>query len=371
MIDKEHGSYSSILDQVKLDIECLNRAWSFDTLLSRIQSLDIIIAAEDFWNNPQEAARIMKEKSLAESRWRTLSDYYDQFEMYSSEEDYNLLGSVYKLAEDLAGQKLKCLFTEIDEAGCFLQVRAGAGGLEARDWAKMLFRMYFRYAQKAGYKVEIIEESVISDLLDWGMLKITPTNSALYPYGYLKHECGSHRLVRMSPFDSSGSRHTSFVGVDVFPVSDKTIQIEIEKKDLEILYCRASGAGGQHVNKTDSAVRVRHIPTNIVAECQNDRSQHKNLEQAMTVLKSRLYANELNKQKQSEQERIATRGDISWGYQVRSYVLQPYQLVTDLRTRHEESNAHRVLDGDIQGFLDSAIMQLNQKDDEIDIKQKK
>ena len=247
---------------------------------------------------------------------------------------------------------------EADKNNCFIEVHAGAGGTEAQDWALMLTRMYSRWAESKGYKVEWIEESPGDEAgLKSSSFKIITHKNADHPYGWLKGESGVHRLVRISPFDSAARRHTSFASVYVYPEVDDAIDIQIEDKDLRVDTYRASGAGGQHVNKTDSAIRITHIPTGVVVQCQNDRSQHRNRAQAMSMLKARLYEVELQKREAAAQATEATKSEIGWGHQIRSYVLQPYQMVKDLRTHVEKGNAHGVLEGDIDAFLEATLAQ--------------
>jgi len=241
---------------------------------------------------------------------------------------------------------------EADANDCFLEVNAGAGGTEAQDWAEMLLRMYTRWSDSHGYKVEWLEESAGEEAgIKSASLRVKGPNA----YGWLKTESGVHRLVRISPFDSQARRHTSFASVWVYPVIDDTIEIEVLDKDLRIDTYRASGAGGQHVNKTDSAVRMTHLPTGIVVQCQNDRSQHKNRAQAMAMLRARLYEHELQKRETAAQAEADSKTDIGWGHQIRSYVLQPYQMVKDLRTGVEKGNAQGVLDGDLDTFLEASL----------------
>ncbi len=241
---------------------------------------------------------------------------------------------------------------EMDANDCFLEVNAGAGGTEAQDWAEMLVRMYTRWADAHGYKVEWLEESAGEEAgIKSASLRVKGPNA----YGWLKTESGVHRLVRISPFDSQARRHTSFASVWVYPVIDDAIEIEVLDKDLRVDTYRASGAGGQHVNKTDSAVRMTHLPTGIVVQCQNDRSQHKNRAQAMAMLRARLYEHELQKRETAAQAEADSKTDIGWGHQIRSYVLQPYQMVKDLRTGVEKGNAQGVLDGDLDPFLEASL----------------
>jgi peptide chain release factor 2 len=243
---------------------------------------------------------------------------------------------------------------EADGNDCYLEVNAGAGGTEAQDWAEMLVRMYSRWADAHGYALEWIEESPGEEAgLKSASLKVKGPNA----YGWLKTETGVHRLVRISPFDSQARRHTSFASVWIYPVVDDAIEIEIQDKDLRVDTYRSSGAGGQHVNKTDSAVRITHLPTGIVVQCQNDRSQHKNRAQATAMLRARLYEHELQKREAEAQAEADAKSDIAWGHQIRSYVLQPYQMVKDLRTAVEKGNAQGVLDGDIDPFLQAALAQ--------------
>ena len=241
---------------------------------------------------------------------------------------------------------------EADKLDCYLEVHAGAGGTEAQDWAEMLVRMYSRWAERRGYKTEWLEESAGEEAgLKSATLKITGHNA----YGWLRTESGVHRLVRISPYDSQARRHTSFSSVWIFPVIDDSIQIEIEDKDLKVDTYRASGAGGQHVNKTDSAIRITHEPTGIVVQCQNDRSQHRNRATAMDMLRARLYEAEIRRREEEAAATEATKSDIGWGHQLRSYVLQPYQMVKDLRTGVESGNPSAVLDGDIDAFLEASL----------------
>ena len=286
-----------------------------------------------------------------------LSDGVTLAELAESEEDAASLDEAQGLLDALKArarkQQLQSLLSgEADANDCYLEVNAGAGGTEAQDWAEMLLRMYSRWAESRGYKVELIDESAGEEA---GLKSASITIKGMNAYGWLKTESGVHRLVRISPFDSQARRHTSFASVWVYPVVDDTIDIEILDKDLRIDTYRASGAGGQHVNRTDSAVRMTHLPTGIVAQCQNDRSQHKNRAQAMAMLKARLYEHELKKREDAAQAEQDAKSDIGWGHQIRSYVLQPYQMVKDLRTQVEKGNAQGVLDGDLDDYLEAAL----------------
>jgi len=242
---------------------------------------------------------------------------------------------------------------EPDQNNSFLEIHAGAGGTESQDWAKMLQRMYVRWAESKGFDISLLQESKGEEA---GIKSSTLKISGDYIYGWLKRESGIHRLVRISPFDSNKRRHTSFASIWVYPEIDDKVEIEINEGDLRIDTYRASGAGGQHVNKTDSAVRVTHIPTHIVVQCQSGRSQHKNKSNAMTMLKSRLYELELQKRKEEENKINSQKKDIGWGNQIRSYVLHPYKLIKDLRTNYESSNVSDVLDGSIDKFLEKSLI---------------
>ncbi len=240
----------------------------------------------------------------------------------------------------------------VDPNYIFLEIHAGAGGTESQDWAEMLLRMYIRWAEKQEAKISLLQETKGEEA---GIKSATIKIEINYAYGWLKRESGIHRLVRISPFDSNKRRHTSFASVWVFPEIDDRIEIEIKESDLKIDTYRASGAGGQHVNTTDSAVRIKHVPTDIVVQCQNDRSQHKNKASAMKMLKSRIYEYELQKRKEKENALNDQKQQIGWGSQIRSYVLHPYKLIKDLRTNHESSNVNDILDGDIDGFLEKSL----------------
>lgn len=267
----------------------------------------------------------------------------------------SLYDDLTQLAEKIEDLKISTLMSgEADNSDCFLEIHAGAGGTEAQDWAEMLSRMYLRWAEKSDFKYEYLEESKGDEA---GIKSCTIKIIGDKAFGWLKVENGVHRLVRISPFDANAKRHTSFASVNVYPVVNDDIEIEIEEKDLRIDTYRASGAGGQHVNKTDSAVRITHIPTKIVVQCQQDRSQHRNRDIAMKMLKAKLYNLELQKREEEKMRLAKTKSDIAWGNQIRSYVLQPYQLVKDLRTGFEIPNFQTVLDGNIDPFLKAALVQ--------------
>ena len=290
---------------------------------------------------------------------REVADSVDLIKLGEIEEDGEVVAeaetTLAEIKEQAAKAELETLLSgEADANDCYLEVHAGAGGTEAQDWAEMLLRMYARWCDAHDYKVEWMEESAGEEAgLKSAIIKVSGHNA----YGWLKTESGVHRLVRISPYDSSARRHTSFSSAWVYPVIDDVIEIEIEEKELRVDTYRASGAGGQHVNKTDSAVRLTHLPTGIVVQCQNDRSQHKNRAQAMSMLKARLYESELQKREEAAQAEHDTKTEIGWGHQIRSYVLQPYQMVKDLRTEVETSNTQAVLDGDLDVFMAAALAQ--------------
>ncbi len=286
-----------------------------------------------------------------------LADCLELIEMADAEGDREVAEDAERTLKALKAQAAKLeleslLSGEADGNDCFLEVNAGAGGTEAQDWAEMLLRMYLRWAEAHGCKTEWLEESGGEEAgIKSATVQIKGTNA----YGWLKTEAGVHRLVRISPFDSQARRHTSFASVAVSPVIDDKITVEINEKDCRIDTYRASGAGGQHINKTDSAVRITHLPTNVVVQCQQERSQHKNRAKAWDMLRARLYERELKIREAASAALEATKTDIGWGHQIRSYVLQPYQMVKDLRTGVETSNSGAVLDGDIDRFLEAAL----------------
>ncbi len=318
----------------------------------------------DLWNDSTKAQALMRERTRLDSGIsaydevvRDLEDGIELIGMAEAEGDDVVLAeaeaALKALGDRVEKQRIESLLSgEADINDCYLEVHSGAGGTEAQDWTEMLLRMYTRWADAHGYKVEWIEESSGEEAgLKSATIKVTGDNA----YGWLKTETGTHRLVRISPFDSAARRHTSFAAAGVYPVVDDTIKVEILDKDLKIDTYRASGAGGQHVNRTDSAVRITHLPSGIVVQCQNDRSQHKNRATAMKMLKARLYEAELQRREAKAQAEHEAKTDIGWGHQIRSYVLQPYQMVKDLRTGVEKGNAQGVLDGDLDDFLQAAL----------------
>jgi peptide chain release factor 2 len=288
---------------------------------------------------------------------RELNDTVELIDLAEAEGDTAVVDEAAKTLEALRDRAVKqqlesLLSGEADANDCFLEVHAGAGGTESQDWAAMLVRMYVRWAERRGFKIEWIQESPGEEA---GIKSATVRFSGPNAYGWAKTESGVHRLVRISPFDSQSRRHTSFASAWVYPVVDENIEVEINEGDLRIDTYRASGAGGQHVNKTESAIRITHLPTNIVVQCQTDRSQHRNRASAMAMLKARMYELELKKREEAAQADNAFKTDIGWGHQIRSYVLHPYQMVKDLRTGVETSNTQAVLDGDIDQFIEAAL----------------
>jgi len=305
----------------------------------------------------QERTRLGQKIDVVKSIESGLNDNIGLIELGNEEGDQAIvaeaeeaLSKIKAHADKLQLQSL--LSGEVDRNDAFLEVHAGSGGTEAQDWAQMLLRMYSRWAEQHGYRLSLLEQS---DGEEAGIKSATIKIEGENAYGWLKTENGVHRLVRISPYDSNARRHTSFSSVSVAPVVDDTIEIDLEEKDIRTDTYRASGAGGQHVNKTDSAVRMTHIPTGIVVACQSERSQHQNRAQAMAMLRAKIYEMELQKREAEKMKAQGEKTDIGWGHQIRSYVLHPYQMVKDLRTEHEDSDSYGVLDGDLDGFLEASL----------------
>ena len=325
-----------------------------DKIQSEINKLTEISNAPDLWDNPDYARGILQKKSGLEKQLAELNrletEYKNLAELYElSPEDADINKAIEKLAEETHSAKFITLFSDpADNNGAFLFIQAGAGGTEAQDWAQMLIRMYSRWCERHNFTFETVEEHA-GDVA--GIKSATFRISGERAYGWLKNEIGVHRLVRISPFNANGKRQTSFASVDVWPDIDDSIEIEINDKDLRIDTYRASGAGGQHVNKTDSAVRITHLPTNTVVTCQNERSQIQNKEMAMKMLRSKLYELEMEKRAAEEDAAKAAQKKIEWGSQIRNYVLYPYQLVKDVRTNVEKTDSAAVLDGDLDDFM--------------------
>jgi len=339
--------------------------FDFDAKERRLQALNREFEDPKLWENQQRAQELGKEKKALEAIVETLkrvgggiADASELFELARAEGDEaTLLGissDTEKLKSDVAALEFRRMFSNpLDPNNCFMDIQAGAGGTEAQDWASMLLRMYLKYCDKKGLRAEILEQS---DGEVAGIKNATLKIAGDYAYGQLRTENGVHRLVRKSPFDSNARRHTSFANVFVYPEVDESIEVEINPADLRIDVYRASGAGGQHVNKTESAVRITHLPTNIVVQSQNDRSQHRNRAECMAMLKSRLYELELKKQKAEQGKLEASKTDIEWGHQIRSYVLDQSRI-KDLRTGVEKGATQNVLDGDLDDFISASLKQ--------------
>ena len=340
--------------------------FDYDVKASKLEEVNRALEDPAVWNNAERAQELGKEKHQLEGIVVTLQnittqsrDLKELYELADAEDDDDdtfeaVEAELNELQTEVEKLEFRRMFSNpMDPNNCFIEIQAGAGGTEAQDWAGMLERMYLRYGEKKGFSVELLEQTE-GDIA--GIKNCTIKMSGDYAYGFLRSETGIHRLVRKSPFDSNARRHTSFTSVFVFPEVDDSIQIEINPADLRVDTYRASGAGGQHINKTDSAVRITHEPTGIVVQCQNDRSQHKNRAEAMSMMKARLYEAELRK-RQSEQQKLEdSKADIGWGHQIRSYVLDQSRI-KDLRTNYEVGNTQGVLDGDLDDFIAASLKQ--------------
>jgi peptide chain release factor 2 len=332
---------------------------------ARLAELDAAAAAPDFWNDSAKAQTLLRNRSTLSgplAAWRKQVEALEEARFYfelAAEGDASAPAEASQKLEEietaLARLELERLLGgEHDPGNAIVNLHPGAGGTEAQDWAEMLLRMYLRWCERRGYKTEVVD---LQPGEGAGIKNATFTVEGPYAYGYLKAEAGVHRLVRISPFDANARRHTSFASVFVYPEIEDDVEVEINEADLRVDTYRSSGAGGQHVNKTDSAVRLTHLPTGIVVACQNERSQHKNKAMAMKILRARLYELELQKQRDRMQELHKTKKDIAWGSQIRSYVLQPYRMVKDHRTGVEIGNTDAVLDGDIDRFIEEYLQQ--------------
>ncbi len=354
------------VDQIKAATALLRRFLYWDQALQRLEELNAKVEDSALWNDPKQAQDVMRERRRLEeavSATRAieseLSDTLELIEMAGAEGDEAMVNdgvvSLAELAERAERDKVAALLAgEADANNSYIEVNAGAGGTESQDWASMLLRMYTRWAERRRFKVEVLE---MHDGEEAGIKSATLLIKGHNAYGWLKTEAGVHRLVRISPYDSNARRHTSFASAWVYPVIDDAIVIDINPSDVRTDTYRASGAGGQHVNKTDSAVRLTHIPTGIAVACQAGRSQHQNREQAWKMLRARLYEKELQEREAAAQALEDQKSDIGWGHQIRSYVLQPYQMVKDLRTEVETSDTQGVLDGDLDAFMGAALAQ--------------
>ena len=354
---------SSSIPSRRLSSSC-GGIFDWDTAQSRLAELNKRAEDPKLWNDPKAAQKVMRqrqqlERSIGAYRRleRELEDSVTLIELGEAEDDAATVAEgeaqIKKLDEEAQRRSVEALLSgEADSNDCYLEVHAGAGGTESQDWASMLTRMYMRWAEERGYKVSLIEESPGEEAgLKSATLEIKGENA----YGWLKTESGVHRLVRISPYDANARRHTSFASVWVYPVVDEDIDIQINEGDCRVDTYRSSGAGGQHVNTTDSAVRITHLPTGIAVASQQERSQIKNRAIAWAMLKARLYDLELKKREEKASAEAAGKKEIGWGHQIRSYVLQPYQLVKDLRTGTQSTDPQRVLDGDIDAFIETAL----------------
>ncbi|MFN3787052.1 MAG: peptide chain release factor 2 [Sulfurihydrogenibium azorense] len=360
-----------ILEEIKTKQEEIIEKWNNlkdilkpEKLQEEIKVLDSQMADPNFWNDPKKAQEISSKRNYLGEKLeeilkidKKVKDLQDYIQLLEMEEDESLYTEVEKdinqLEKELEKLEISSLLSdEMDSKNAILTLQAGSGGVEACDWTQMLMRMYLRWAEGKGFQVEIVDYQP-DDVA--GIKSATIIIKGPFAYGYLKGEQGVHRLVRISPFDANKRRHTSFAAVSVIPEIDEEIKVEINEEDLRIDTFRASGAGGQHVNKADSAVRITHIPTGIVVACQSERSQLQNKLKALNMLKAKLYQLELQKQKEKQKELEGEKKDITWGNQIRSYVFQPYQMVKDLRTGYEVGNVEAVMDGDIDGFIESYL----------------
>ncbi|MEE4207101.1 MAG: peptide chain release factor 2 [Erythrobacter sp.] len=354
------------IDRIEAALALVRQSLDWERALRRLDELNARVQDPTLWDNPKEAQKISREQKTLETAVNTvneitaeMADAIEFIEMGEAEGEDAIVQDGLKSLERLAARadadKVQALLSgEADANDTYLEIHAGAGGTESQDWAEMLFRMYARWAERRGFKVETVEYQAGDQA---GIKSATLLIKGENAYGYAKTESGVHRLVRISPYDSAAKRHTSFSSVWVYPVIDDDIEIEINPADLKIDTYRASGAGGQHVNTTDSAVRITHQPTGIVVASQNDRSQHKNRATAMNMLKARLFEREMAMREAAASGEYQEKSEIGWGHQIRSYVLQPYQMVKDLRTGVTSSSPDRVLDGDIDPYISAALAQ--------------
>ena len=354
------------IDRIQAALALVRQSLDWERALRRLDELDARVQDPDLWNDPKEAQAITQEQKRLETAIKTvresereMSDAIEVIEMGEDEGDDEIanegITSLERLADRADSDKVQALLSgEADGNDTYLEIHAGAGGTESQDWAEMLFRMYARWAERRGFKVETVEYQAGDQA---GIKSATLLLKGENAYGYAKTESGVHRLVRISPYDSSARRHTSFSSVWVYPVIDDDIDIEINPSDLKIDTYRASGAGGQHVNTTDSAVRITHQPSGIVVASQNDRSQHKNRATAMNMLKARLFEREMAEREAAAGSEYESKTEIGWGHQIRSYVLQPYQMVKDLRTGVTSPTPDDVLDGALDPFISAALAQ--------------
>ncbi len=364
----DNYEYTELLKNIKIKMDNITGVVEPDKISERLEEIETLENNPEFWNDAANAAKIQKEKTQLQRKLEkyniarsAVEDAAELYEMAKEENDEDSIEALFEdapnLEEQIRSMEIEVLLSgESDGSNAILSIHPGAGGTESQDWASMLLRMYKRWAERHDFKVEVLdyqagEEAGIKDV----SILIKGENA----YGYLKVENGIHRLVRISPFDSNAKRHTSFSSVMVSPEIDDDIDIVIEDKDIRIDTYRASGAGGQHVNKTESAIRITHIETGVVVQCQNDRSQHKNKATAMKMLKSRLYELELEEQKAKEAG--VEKSEIGWGHQIRSYVMQPYQQVKDTRSNEAYTNVPAILDGDIDKMIEGVLIAQNKE----------
>jgi peptide chain release factor 2 len=352
-----------LVDEIKLAISLLRRHLDWETAVSRLGFLNEKAEDPELWNDAQEAQKLMRERQHLETSITSINgletemnDCVDLIAMGEEEDDSEVVDEaeevLRKLHKNLGKRQMETLLSgETDANDTYLEVHSGAGGTESQDWASMLLRMYIRWAEQQGYKVEIMSTTAGDEA---GIKSATILIKGHNAFGYAKTESGVHRLVRISPYDSQSRRHTSFSSIWVYPVIDDNIDVDIQDKDIRIDTYRSSGAGGQHVNTTDSAVRITHLPTGIVVTS-SEKSQHQNRANAMKALRARLYDIEIKKREEATQSAHDSKTDIGWGHQIRSYVLQPYQLVKDLRTGVESTNPTAVLDGDLNQYMEAAL----------------
>ncbi|NOL51235.1 peptide chain release factor 2 [Pelistega suis] len=363
-VERQNQLASALADYAERE-RALRGYLDFEEKSERLQVVNLEMEDPTIWENPEKAQELGREKKNLENvvliltdLQQAIKDSQELFELASSDNDDDTLIAIEedakKYAEIIEGFEFRRMFNNpADPLNCFLDIQAGAGGTEAQDWASMLLRQYLRYCERKDFKAEVLEESD-GDVA--GIKSATIKIEGEYAFGFLRTESGVHRLVRKSPFDSANGRHTSFASIYVYPEIDDSIEIEINPADLRIDTYRASGAGGQHINKTDSAVRITHQPTGIVVQCQNDRSQHRNKAEAMSMLRSKLYELEMRKRMADQQKLEDAKTDVGWGHQIRSYVLDQSRI-KDLRTGVEISNTQKVLDGDLDSFIEASLKQ--------------